>query len=530
MRGMENRITLIAWLVFLLAGAGPALGASDARPATRPVAPKGPAAVLVLHDQINEASRKALVRDFEKAKAAGAKTVILDIKTNGGLVSEALEISHFLKGNRDVYTIAFVNNRALSAGAMISVACNEIVMAPVSTLGDCAPIAIAPDGQLVSMGKHEREKSESVIRNDFAESARMNGHDETLVLSMVTMERSVHWIEKNDAPTVRRFVDFQTFHTLTKDGGGWRAVKVDGVPNPIDEATQLLTLSADVAGKIGLSGGTYANVDAIAKDRGLTITRTYTPSFLGSALEVLGHPYARGVMIVLFLTFLYVALHVPGHGLAELVCVVTLALAVGVPVMTGHAAWWEVLLIIAGIILLAIEIFILPGFGVAGVSGLLLILAGFVLTFVAPEPGRGGFSMPTLPATWAALQTGLTVMLVGLLSSFAAAAVLRRFLPSLPMFNRLILSTRVGHSETAMAGSLTNIDPTENQPRIGARGVALTDLRPGGTAKFEDMAGVVHTVSVVSDSGYVKAQTPLVVREIEGIRILVRPVKPEDVA
>ena len=97
-----------------------------------------PAAVVGLSGSIDEYNRDGFIRRFNRAKADGAKTIIVDIDTWGGLVISGLEISEFLKGQNDVYTIAYVNDRAVSAGAMIAMACNEIVMTDSAILGDCA--------------------------------------------------------------------------------------------------------------------------------------------------------------------------------------------------------------------------------------------------------------------------------------------------------------------------------------------------------------------------------------------------------
>jgi membrane-bound serine protease (ClpP class) len=190
--------------------------------------------------------------------------------------------------------------------------------------------------------------------------------------------------------------------------------------------------------------------------------------------------------------------------------------------MTGYAQWWEIVAILIGIGLLALEIFVIPGFGLAGLLGIALILGGLTLTFVAPEPGRSPLSLPRLPMTWNSLQQGLLVVVTGLFSSLLLSWWLSRYLPRLPYLNKLILTTTVG-SESGMVGSLTNIDPNELAPAIGATGLAVTDLRPGGSAQFTDAAGGRHIVSVVCDCGYVTRGTLLIVREVAGNHIVVRP-------
>jgi len=172
---------------------------------------------------------------------------------------------------------------------------------------------------------------------------------------------------------------------------------------------------------------------------------------------------------------------------------------------------------------LALEIFVIPGFGITGFVGIAMILVGFLLTFMAPEPGRSPIGIPQLQVTWENLQKGLLVTVGGMGCALLLSLWLRRYLPKLPYFNRLILNTSVGGSESAMVGSLTNIDPAETGLAINSIGKAVTDLRPGGSAEFVDPAGVSHVVSVVSDSGFVATGARIVVREVAGNRIVVRP-------
>jgi membrane-bound serine protease (ClpP class) len=174
-----------------------------------------------------------------------------------------------------------------------------------------------------------------------------------------------------------------------------------------------------------------------------------------------------------------------------------------------------------GLLLLALEVFVIPGFGVAGVLGVMLALGGLLLTFVAPEPGRSPLTLPTLPGTWRTVQTGLSAVVGAMLASIVVSSIIRRYLPTMPLLRRLVLTTAVGETETAMAGSISRIDPSGQLPALGAHGLAVTDLKPGGSVEFHDSAGAVHTVSVVSESGYVSRGSRVIVLKIEGPTIVV---------
>jgi len=160
--------TLATWVLLLLSTwSGVALAQPGA--ATSPAASN--AAVVRLHGKIDDYNRDGFFKRFGEARAAGASVIIVDLDTYGGLVTSGLDISRFLKNQTGVHTIAYVGDKAISAGAMIAIACDEIVMRGSAQLGDCAPIAMRDDGTLNSLGETERAKQESPILSEFRDSA-----------------------------------------------------------------------------------------------------------------------------------------------------------------------------------------------------------------------------------------------------------------------------------------------------------------------------------------------------------------------
>jgi membrane-bound serine protease (ClpP class) len=152
------------------------LAPSVARAAAPP-----PAVVISLHGEVDDFTRDALQQKFAEARALGAKTIILDMNTPGGLVTAGLDISRFLRRQNDLHVIAYISDKAYSAGALIAVACNEIVMNPSAVVGDCAPIVFNTEGELEAMPAAERAKAQSPIVNDFDASADRNGYDRQLL-------------------------------------------------------------------------------------------------------------------------------------------------------------------------------------------------------------------------------------------------------------------------------------------------------------------------------------------------------------
>jgi membrane-bound serine protease (ClpP class) len=178
-----------------------------------------------------------------------------------------------------------------------------------------------------------------------------------------------------------------------------------------------------------------------------------------------------------------------------------------------------VVAILFGLVLLAVEIFVLPGHLLPGILGIALVLGGLVLTFVGTEPSMPGV-LPAMHGTWVALQRGLITVAAGLVASLLLWIWLSKYLPSLPYFNKLILTNVTGAGvEIASVGS-----PQETGPAIGDVGVAVSELKPGGSVKFiTESYPDGRIAAVVSDSGYVPPGTSVIVREVAGNRVVVRP-------
>jgi membrane-bound serine protease (ClpP class) len=264
-------------------------------------------------------------------------------------------------------------------------------------------------------------------------------------------------------------------------------------------------------------GADAVHADALASARGYQVRALAVADGPGERfIGIVGSTPARGVLIVVFLMSLYIALHAPGHGAAEAVALASLGLLVGVPLLTGYAQWWEILAVVVGLTLLAFEIFVIPGFGVAGISGIVLLFGGLVMTFVR-EPSLA--DLWRLPEAREGLRTGIFTVVGGVAVTAVLASFVRRFLPRVPIFNRLILATPAGPARPIAPG----IDPNDVWPFSGTVGVATTNLKPGGSAEFP-YADDRRKTAVVSDAGFVEAGTKVAVIEVRGNRVVVRPI------
>lgn len=505
---MKPLVRLLGFLVLFV-------GAQVGRAGTPPTTAGQKAAIITLNGEIDDYTRSGLIRRFERAKAAGAQVVIVDIDSPGGLVTSSLEISLFLKRQESIHTIAYVRNKAISGAAMVALACNEIWMSPSSTIGDCAPIVFNTTGTLESLPAAERAKQESPIVRDFEDSARRNGYSPVLARAMVSVERSVYFLQNADGQ--KRIVDEPEYKKLTAEGG-WQSVP--GFDNPIDGPTSLLTLYPKAAVGLGLAKGTTNSAADLAQQQGYPVVIDLTPSIGEQTIEFFNGTMVRGILIMIFLTCLYVTVSAPGHGAAEAMSLLSLGVLLGVPLLTGYAQWWEVVAIFVGLGLVAFELFVFPGHLVSLIAGSVLILGGLVLTFAGKEPTSPGW-LPSMQSTWTGINNGILAVICGVIGWVMLSMWLRRFLPGIPYFRKLILTTTSGNVAPISAVRTS----TEVWPFIGTIGVATTELLPGGYAEFP-FGDATRPAAVINIDGYGATGSKVVVQQIDGSSVRVRAIKP----
>ncbi|GMU36173.1 MAG: hypothetical protein KJ057_10480 [Phycisphaerae bacterium] len=506
------------------------------------------AAIITIRDEITDVTTGSLKRRIEAARKAGADLVVFELDTPGGYLDSALDIAHLIENTRDLRTAAWVNPQAHSAGTIIAVACNEIVMAPSSTMGDSQVIMFGAEGA-DAVPEALQPKVYTPVLARFRSSAKLNGYSEVLCEAFVIPEREVWWLE-NARTGEREFVfreekqkrlgereagsDGNAVQKVTRailgmgeDGaaasGEWRLVesyvdlvtgKAIALTQPIDREDQLLEMNAGEAHAFGFNRAIIAqDADLQARYGAATITRMDT-LWSENLATWLTSPYVRGFLLILVFLGAYVEFNTPGVGVPGLVALIALAIFVGAPYLTGLANTWELVLIGVGIVLLAVEVFVLPGFGVAGVSGALLLLAGLVATFMPDEPGRTSpLYVPQLQPTIDALYTGVKAVVFALTTSLVGMFVLAKYMPHIPIFRKVIPA-----NPTADAVAVEDAYYGLAQP--GDMGVSQGPLRPAGKARF----GAV-LVDVVTQGEYIESGVGVKVVERQGNRVVVREVR-----
>lgn len=467
------------------------------------------AAVIPCKGMIDQGLLDSIERRSETAMQAGADYLIYEIETYGGLVDASDSIAkYFIQtiGSR-ARTVAYVQTEAISAGALISVSCNDVIMRQNTTIGDCAPISMG--GKLEGV---EREKAESFIRAAFQRAAEANGYPEALLKAMVTMQVEVWRIRDLDTGQW----EFYERRDLPSDADRY---DVDGAEQIVG-SDELLTLTASQALEYGVARAVVGGLDealAFLEEReGVRFARPpmrLETTWSEEMVRWLNSPAVMGVLVMLALLGVYLELSTPGVGLPGLVAVICFAVIIGSKYLTGLANWVEIVLFFAGVILLLVELFVLPGFGVAGILGILLILGGLFGMLVKNAPGE--LPWPEGPEDWTVLTNGVLGMLYGFVGFLVLASVLSRYLPKLRFMSGLILMpTPALPDGTAAAAS---VDSSRYSIRVGDVGMAISDLRPVGKARFGD-----SMVDVVATAEFLDRGMAVEIIEIHGNRVVVK--------
>ena len=425
---------------------------------------------------------------------------VFEMDTFGGRVDSALQIVDTLLSAPEDKTIAFVKNKAISAGALIALACSRLVMRKNTTIGDCAPITYSNEGP-----KMLGEKFQSPLRAKLRALAKRNGYPETLTESMVTAEMVVYAVEMDGKTLYMDSLAFDDLSPAEKERASSKKTIV--------AKGELLTMDDTEAFELGFSRMSVDTIDEMLQRMEIknyelirieeSWSETFT-RFIGAVTPFL---------LMIGLAALYMEIKAPGFGVPGIIGITCLALVFLNQYLVGLADYTELLLLILGIILLGFELFVIPGFGISGITGLLFIAAGAILAlqdFVIPDP-----SFP-----WQAellVKNILHVLGALFMAIIVSLFVLRYLLPKLSVVVEgpyLDATLKDSHADSVEARGA----------KIGDIGIAMTFLRPSGKIKIK---GGEEIFDVITEAEFMEKGTPVVISEIKGNRIIVSR-KPED--
>jgi membrane-bound serine protease (ClpP class) len=396
-------------------------------------------------------------RVVSDAEDANADAIIFRINTFGGRVDAATQIKDAIIGT-DLLTIAFINNRAISAGALIAISCEKIIMVPGSSIGAATVVDQA--------GEKVGEKYQSYMRSEMRSTAERNGRRTDIAQGMVD----------------------ETF-----------------VIEGLVDSTQLVTLTSNESYKYGIADTLLESIDEVLKyfdlaDAELVVERS---NWAEDVVRFLNNPIISSILIMIGFFGLFAEIKSPGWGVPGTAGLLALTLFFGSSYILQLASIVEILMFIVGLGLILVEVFIIPGFGIAGISGILLIIASLFLALIGADPFLD----------MEAVSMAIIQLTVALVLSIILIIVLAKFLPGTKIFKKFVLSVE----EKSEAGFVSH---TTSEELVGKIGKALTDLRPAGTAEIDG-----ERVDVVTDSEFIEKGRSIEVVEVEGIRVVVREIK-----
>lgn len=392
-------------------------------------------------------------RSLREAEAAGAIAVILDIDTPGGRVDAAERIVDAVS-DAAVPVYAYVNRRAFSAGAMIALSSREIHMRPGAVLGAVTPVG--------GTGEKAPEKIVSAMRSTMRALAEARGLDPRVAEAMVDEDIAI--------PDVTEAGKLLTLTTT-------EAVQL-GYARAVDDWDTLML-------SIGASGALVHEMEVNWAER---------------LVRFLTHPVVAPLLLSLGFFGVIIELRAPGLGLPGAVGVLALALFFSSHLLIGLAGLEAVLLFAAGVVLIGIEVFVIPGVGLVGFLGAGSLLAGLYMSLIGSLPTTADFARGA-----------------GILSASILAVLLWSWLVlrRLPASGRLWRSGVFLKQQESRATGYTSA--ARRPDLVGKEGIALTDLRPSGTGLFGE-----ERIDVVSESQWVERGSSIRIIASEGYRQVVR--------
>ena len=420
--------------------------------------PEGIVYVVPIQGVIDLGLAPFVERTLTEAAQQRAAAVILEVNTFGGRVDAAVLIRDALLQSQ-LHTVAFINKRAISAGALISLAAETIAMAEGGTIGAATPVEMGLPG---APAQPVAEKTVSYMRKEFRATAESRKRPPKLAEAMVDAD-----------------------------------VEIPGVI----EKGKLLTLTTEEALDQHVADLRAGTLEAVLESLKLPDAeiRRASETWAESLVRMLTHPVVSSLLIAVGALGLIVEIQTPGLGVPGLVGVACLALFLWGHWLVHLAGWEEVLLIVGGLLLLVAEIFVTPGFGVLGSLGVAVLLSGLGLSLL----GAG--------ATWDAVLSAVGQVALSLVVAIIAAAAFLRAVPRLPFGRKLILDREL----PGQAGYAS--PPASDLKWIGKQGTAVSSLRPAGIAHLDD-----ERVDVVSDGEFIGPGEPIEVMRVDGNRIVVR--------
>jgi membrane-bound serine protease (ClpP class) len=446
---MYYKIKHIALILFLLRMISPVMAADT-------TAGKANVFVLDLMQDINASAARHVRKGLNEASKAGADYVLLHLNTYGGELSAADSIRNALL-HCSIPLLVFIDNQAASAGALIAIACDKIYMRSGGSIG--AATVVNQTGEVVP------DKYQSFMRSMMRSTAETQGRDPHIAEAMVD-------------PAV-------------------------SIPGVIDSG-KVLTFTVDEAIKHGYCEGKAENIEQVLSEAGITDYELIMPTttILDGIIGFLMHPVVQGLLLMVIIGGIYFELQTPGVGF-PLIAASTAAILYFAPLyLEGLAQNWELLAFVIGVLLIGVEIFVTPGFGMAGISGIILCVLGLTFAMIDNALFKTADGITISP-----LVRPMATLSIAIFAGLAGSIYLARRMYNTRIFGKVALKTDLAGSEGYVGVS------TQPVQLVGSEGVAVTSLRPSGKVEingdiYDAMAeyGMINKDDIVRITKYETGQ------------------------
>lgn len=397
---------------------------------------------------------------LEDAIERNADYVVIEMDTYGGALNDADDIrTRVLEFERPIYV--YINKDAASAGALISIACDSIYMAKGASIG--AATVVTQDGAAAP------DKYQSYMRSIMRSTAEANGRDPKIAEAMVDQD-----VEVDSISTEGKVITFSTSEAIKH---GFCEAKVAGLE--------------EIMHRSGVTDYNLFEYELTASDK---------------IIDIFINPFVSGILILVILGGIYFELQTPGVGFPILAALIALILYFTPYYLNGLAANWEIVIFFLGVVLLALEIFVIPGFGVAGISGISMMVASLILVML----NNDWFDFSFVPT--GAVTTAVLVTFLGLIGAFIVMFIGGVRLVDSQLFKNIALETTLDKS----AGYTSNF---KKESFIGKTGIAYTILRPSGKVEIDDEIYDAYT-----RGGYIEQGTKVEVIAEEGTSLKVKDI------
>jgi len=461
-----------------------------------------------------------LNRQLQRARKANADLIVVEIDSPGGELEASFACAELLKSVTWADLVVFVPEQAYSGAAITALGAKTIVVAPSAKFGDAGPIFMDEN----AMFRHAPEKIRSALAGRIRELAESTGRPGTLAHAMVDMDWVVYHV-KHRVTNKETWMSEEEIQQQ-EDPGQWEKL------SKVEESRlkYFLTVSGERAVELTLADFLCESRDQLRKDlhlaEGWILAK---PNWVDQTIIILNTRFVTGLLFVIGIIALFVEFSAPGISVGGLTSGLCFTLFFWSRFLGGTAGWLEVMLFGLGIVFLLLEIFVVPGFGVAGLGGFMLIFASLLMACQT-------HIVPSTPVEWA--QTGDWFMVISISTAIClvGGVAMVYYLGDIPFLRRLALTPPVVDStplgvarltaETGGAAEEGTVDP-RSAPATSVEGIALGDegkaespLRPSGKMAVGD-----QLVDVVTDGEFVDAGEGVKVVEIQGSRIVVRSLR-----